>query len=157
MNTFGDDVEVLVETENTQLVTEPLVKPEASKSKGQEYALFSQRRRNIPRTSFDRSYLLQLLALPERIRNVAVIGPLHSGKTSLVDLLVIQAHRRLPHMTRKVQQGWKQLKYTDTMKQEIRRGISIKLNGVTIMATRSKREICSSEHLGRSGTRQLCR
>lgn len=134
-NTFGDDVEVLVETENTQLVTEPLVKPEASKSKGQEYALFSQRRRNIPRTSFDRSYLLQLLALPERIRNVAVIGPLHSGKTSLVDLLVIQAHRRLPHMTRKVQQGWKQLKYTDTMKQEIRRGISIKLNGVTIMAT----------------------
>ena len=135
VNTFGDDVEVLVETEDTQSASEPLVKPEASRSKGEEYALFSQRKRNIPRASFDRSYLLQLLALPERIRNVAVIGPLHSGKTSLVDLLVIQAHRRLPHMTHKVQQGWRQLKYTDTMKQEIRRGISIKLNGVTIMAT----------------------
>ncbi|CCF59073.1 hypothetical protein KAFR_0G00400 [Kazachstania africana CBS 2517] len=132
---YGDEVEVLVETENTQSINEPLVAPSMGRSRGKEYGLFSQLRKNVPKTKYDREYLLSLLAVPERIRNVAVIGPLHSGKTSLCDLLVLESHEKMPHVTKNIRQGWKQLKYTDTMKQEVQRGLSTKLNGFTLLST----------------------
>ena len=31
---------------------------------------------------------------PERIRNVAVVGPLHTGKTGLVDMMVRETHQK---------------------------------------------------------------
>lgn len=34
-----------------------------------------------------------LVALPEMIRNVAIVGHLHHGKTSLVDALVYETHK----------------------------------------------------------------
>lgn len=134
-DTYGEAVEVLVETENTQLFNEPLVKPNEPKSKGSEYSLFSQLKKNMPQTKYDRQYMLDLLSLPERIRNVAVIGPLHSGKTSLVDLMIIESHKKLSHITKNVEQGWKSLRYMDNLRQEVERGISIKLNGFTFMST----------------------
>ncbi|CCD22248.1 U5 snRNP GTPase SNU114 NDAI_0A00900 [Naumovozyma dairenensis CBS 421] len=132
---YGDDVEILVETENTQSFNEPIIKPMESRSAGKEHTVFTQIRKNIPPTTYDRNYLFELMKVPERIRNVAIIGPLHSGKTSLVDLLVIESHQpgKLPHLTRNMALGWKQLRYMDNLKQEIERGISIKLNGITIL------------------------
>ncbi|GMM54882.1 U5 snRNP GTPase [Maudiozyma humilis] len=134
-NFSDEDVEVLVETMNTQSINEPLVKPAESRSKGEEYTMFSHVRKNIPKTSFDRKYMLDLLSIPERIRNVAVIGPLHSGKTSLVDMMVYDAHKKLPYMTKNIEQGWRPLRFMDSFRQEVERGVSIKLNGLTFMAT----------------------
>ncbi|KAG0663663.1 hypothetical protein C6P45_000763 [Maudiozyma exigua] len=130
-----DDVEVLIETENTQSFDEPLVKPVAHKTTGEEYTLFPIAKKDIPTTSYDRNYMLNLLRIPERIRNVVVIGPHHSGKTSLVDLMVWDSHSRIPHVSNNIKQGWKDLRYMDSFKQEIERGLSIKLNGLTFMGT----------------------
>lgn len=36
--------------------------------------------------------MLSLLQFPSMVRNVAVVGHLHHGKTSLVDMLVHETH-----------------------------------------------------------------
>ena len=38
------------------------------------------------------SFLLNLSSFPDSIRNIAIVGHLHHGKTSLVDMLVHQTH-----------------------------------------------------------------
>jgi translation elongation factor EF-G len=40
-----------------------------------------------------RSFLLNMTAFPEMIRNVAVVGHLHHGKTALMDMLVFETHK----------------------------------------------------------------
>ena len=133
LTAFSDDVEVLVETEDQQTADQPLVEPtEVSKEKK---SVFTESPRNIPRASYDREYLSALLALPERSRNVAILGPLHSGKTSLVDLLVLQAHEKLPNISKSLSQGWKPIRYTDNTKLEIERGLSCKVNGLTFLGS----------------------
>lgn len=37
--------------------------------------------------------MMGLAAHPEMIRNVAIVGHLHHGKTSLVDMLVQETHK----------------------------------------------------------------
>jgi hypothetical protein len=38
-------------------------------------------------------FLLNMTAFPEMIRNVAVVGHLHHGKTALMDMLVFETHK----------------------------------------------------------------
>ncbi|QLL30394.1 hypothetical protein HG536_0A02110 [Torulaspora globosa] len=133
--TYGDEVEVLVETSDRQATDEPLVQVKAEHSRGPTYTVFTHLLRNVPKTTFDRDYMLGMLEVPERIRNVAVIGSLNSGKTSLVDLFVMESHRNLPHMTANIRKGWKPLRYLDNSRIEIERGVSMKLNGFTFLAT----------------------
>lgn len=130
---YEDDVEVLVETEDNQDPSIPLVEVANDHVKGPEYTVFTHLRKNVPSTTYDREYMMAMLAIPERIRNVAVIGPLHSGKTSLVDLMVVEAHEHLPHLTRNVELGWRQMRYMDNTKQEIERGLTMKTNGITFL------------------------
>lgn len=39
------------------------------------------------------SFLLNMTAFPEMIRNVALVGHLHHGKTALMDMLVFETHK----------------------------------------------------------------
>lgn len=132
---YGDEVEILVETQDTQAVDEPLVEVQEDHTKALGDSIFIQLKKNIPKTVYDREYMLGLLKIPERIRNVAVIGPFNSGKTSLVDLFVIESHKNLPHLTNNIKEGWKQLRYMDSSRVEVERGVSMKLNGITFMST----------------------
>lgn len=132
---FANDVDILVETEDTQSLNTPIVGPTAYEMSKSENAIFTKLKQNIPRAMYDRRYMLDLMNIPERIRNVAVIGPLHSGKTSLVDLFVVDSHKRAPQSSHNVQMGWKPMKYMDNTKQEIERGLSTKLNGMTFLST----------------------
>jgi len=61
------------------------------------------------------------------IRNVALVGNLHHGKTCFADCLVEQTHPylRLPQD--------KNMKYTDTLITEQERGVSIKAMPVTLV------------------------
>jgi len=68
---------------------------------------------------YSQEFLTSLLSTPSSIRNVAFVGHLHHGKTSLCDMLIEQTHT----------QSWnqrKQKRYTDTRKDEQQRGLSIK-------------------------------
>ena len=56
---------------------------------------------------------------PDLIRNIAVVGHLHHGKTSLVDMLVTQTH----DVSWDVESGER---YTDIHELERDRGVSIK-------------------------------
>ncbi|AAS52561.1 AEL124Wp [Eremothecium gossypii ATCC 10895] len=129
---YGPDVELLVELEDREGLGVPLVKAESERRRV-ETAVFTQRDRNVPRARYDREYMMQLACAPERCRAACVVGALHSGKTSLLDLLAVQAHERLPYMSKAMRQGWKPLKYTDSLKIEIERGVSMKLNGFTFL------------------------
>lgn len=63
---------------------------------------------------------------PALIRNVAICGHLHHGKTSFTDLLIEQTH----------EVSWdpaKQVRYTDTRKDEQQRGVSIKSCPVSLV------------------------
>ncbi|AMD20360.1 HDL384Wp [Eremothecium sinecaudum] len=132
LTTYDSDVEVLVETQDRDDIGAALVEPEDHRRRV-ENAVFTQLNKNIPKASYDRNYMLELASSAERCMTVCFLGPLHSGKTSLVDLLACQSHEKLPHISKPIKDGWKPLKYTDNMKVEIQRGVSMKLNGFTFL------------------------
>ncbi|KAL1739891.1 P-loop containing nucleoside triphosphate hydrolase protein [Schizophyllum fasciatum] len=109
---YGPDVETLVQEEDTQPLTEPIIAPIKVRK-------WTVEEKDMPETRFDKAFLLSLTAFPEMIRNVAVVGHLHHGKTALMDMLVFETHK----MT------WdadKPTRYTDTHVLSRDREISIK-------------------------------
>lgn len=132
------DVDILVETDNTQSLGEPLIKPKEAQHNANQYINSMMKSKKVlPQVTYDREYMLRMCSVPERIRNVAFVGPTNSGKTSLVDLIVMNSHsiNSLIGVNDSVKQGWKHLKFMDSFKQELERGMSIKLNGMTLLAT----------------------
>lgn len=69
-----------------------------------------------------------MMSTPHLIRNVALIGHLHHGKTSLVDCLIRQTHPTFSESDEE-----KELRYTDTLYTEQQRGVSIKATPVTLV------------------------
>ena len=70
-------------------------------------------------------YLVDLLSQPRLIRNVAVLGHLHHGKTSFMDMLISQCHEL----------DWtlkKNERYLDVHDLERDRGLSIKAMPMTM-------------------------
>jgi translation elongation factor EF-G len=77
------------------------------------------------------SFLLDLTAHPDSIRNVAIAGHLHHGKTSLVDMLVYETHKV----------DWnadKRLRYTDPHVLSQARGISLKCSPMSLVLQTTK-------------------
>lgn len=75
-------------------------------------------------------YLLELLKIPERMRNICILGPLHSGKSSLLDILYVQGLVNEPKIRTFDQVG---SLYSDRLRQERLRRISLKSNGFTFL------------------------
>ena len=48
---------------------------------------------HILRFSPEGSFLINMMSFPDMIRNVAVVGHLHHGKTALLDMLVFETHK----------------------------------------------------------------
>mmetsp|Transcript_12614 Transcript_12614/g.18871 ORF Transcript_12614/g.18871 Transcript_12614/m.18871 type:complete len:983 (+) Transcript_12614:67-3015(+) len=106
------EAEVLVEDEDTQPLETPIIAPVKHKQ-------FSHVETKIPRTNFNFKFLAGLMDHPTLLRNIALIGNLHHGKTTLMDLFVRETHEL----------DWTQTKYqgyTDTRFDEQKRKISIK-------------------------------
>ncbi len=104
---YGADVETLVEEEDAQPLTEPIVAPVEQKK-------FNIEEADVPAVFFDRSFMADLMNFPDQIRNVAFAGHLHHGKTAFVDMLVLETHDiagRLEQRTGKKRD--EQLRYTD--------------------------------------------
>lgn len=115
MEVYGEGVETLVMDEDAQPLEEPIIKPVRAKK-------FEVVMRDALTSYVQTDFLLGLMANPALVRNVALVGHLHHGKTLLMDMLVEQTHdlRTLDPNSEK------HLRYTDTRIDEQERQISIK-------------------------------
>lgn len=82
---YGEEVEALVQEEDAQPLTQPIVEP----VKVRRYNI---EEKGLPKTRFERQFMMSLMQFPHMVRNVVVAGHLHHGKTSLLDMLVQQTH-----------------------------------------------------------------
>lgn len=125
LQVYGDDVETLVQEEDTQPLSEPIIKPVTT-------ARFVLETDELPEVRYDRSFMLHTMANPEFVRNIAVVGHLHHGKTAILDMLVKQSHIGIQYPDKE------QLRYTDIHILERDRGMSIKATPITMMLPNSK-------------------
>ncbi|MGH0188822.1 UNVERIFIED_CONTAM: hypothetical protein FKN15_031588 [Acipenser sinensis] len=72
---YGPEVETIVQEEDTQPLTEPIIKPVKTK----KFTLMEQ---ELPSTVYDMEFLADLMDSPELIRNVTLCGHLHHGKVT---------------------------------------------------------------------------
>ncbi|KAI0008164.1 P-loop containing nucleoside triphosphate hydrolase protein [Xylariaceae sp. FL0662B] len=124
---YGADVETLVQEEDAQPLTQPIVAPVDVKK-------FSIEEADLPPVYFDRTFMADLMNFPDQIRNVAFAGHLHHGKTALMDMLVLETHdisERLEKRTGKKRD--EQLRYTDTSFLERERGVSVKASPMSLV------------------------
>ncbi len=54
---------------------------------------FASVQEGMPETVYNKEFLADLMDVPVLIRNVALCGQLHAGKTVLLDMLVEQTHQ----------------------------------------------------------------
>jgi U5 small nuclear ribonucleoprotein component len=84
--------------------------------------------------------MMDLMSFPDQVRNIALVGHLHHGKTSLMDMLVLETHDL---DGRVLGPKGSQLRYTDTHILERDRGITIKSAPMSLVLQSSK----SKSHL----------
>lgn len=123
---YGEEVETLVQEEDTQPLSVPIVEPVKIRR-------FAVEEEGLPETRFERSFLTGLMGFPDMVRNVAVVGHLHHGKTSLLDTLVYETHKIEYDMDT-------HLRYTDSHLLERDRGISIKSAPLSLVLEGTKRK-----------------
>lgn len=123
---YGEDVETMVQEEDAQALNVPIVEPVKVRR-------FAVQEEGLPETRFDRSFLTGLMGFPDMVRNVAVVGHLHHGKTSLLDTLVYETHKMEHDMDT-------HLRYTDSHLLERDRGISIKSAPLSLVLEGTKRK-----------------
>lgn len=123
---YGEDVETMVQEEDQQPLSEPIVAPIRSRK-------FRVEEKDLPETTYDKNFLLNLTNHPESIRNIAIVGHLHHGKTSLVDVLVHQTHTMVWDVDNPI-------RYTDSHVLSQSRGISLKSSPMSLVlpSTRGK-------------------
>ncbi|KAL9968242.1 hypothetical protein ACROYT_G026594 [Oculina patagonica] len=122
---FGPEVETVVQEEDTQPLTEPIIKPVSKKK-------FFHAEQDLPTTTYNTEYLADLMDNPVLIRNVALAGHLHTGKSVFVDCLIEQTHQDI-----QAKEG-SDLRYTDTLFTEQERGLSIKSVPVSLVLPDTK-------------------
>ncbi|KAJ3510520.1 hypothetical protein NLJ89_g4626 [Agrocybe chaxingu] len=116
---YGADVETLVQEEDAQPLSEPIVAPVKVRK-------WTVEEKDMPETRFDKGFLLNMTTFPEMVRNVAIVGHLHHGKTALMDMLVFETHKLT----------WdadKPVRYTDTHVLSREREISIKSSPMSLI------------------------
>ena len=131
---YGPGVETMVQEEDTQPLSQPIIAPVVQKK-------FIVQEADLPPVHFSRDFMTDMMNFPEQIRNIAFAGHLHHGKTALMDMLVLQTHdisSRLEKRTGRKQD--EQLRYTDIHILERSRGLSIKAAPMSLIlqGTRGK-------------------
>ncbi|KAL4798145.1 P-loop containing nucleoside triphosphate hydrolase protein [Aspergillus venezuelensis] len=129
---YGKDVETLVQEEDAQPLSEPIIAPVTQKK-------FSIEESQLPPVFYSREFMTDLLNFPEQTRNVAIAGHLHHGKTAFMDMLVMQTHDLAERLDKKTgRKREEQLRYTDVHHLERERGLSIKAAPMTLVLPSSK-------------------
>lgn len=134
---YGQDVETLVQEEDAQPLSQPIIAPVTQKK-------FQVQEADLPPVYYSREFMTDLLSFPEGIRNIAVAGHLHHGKTAFVDMLVMQTHNLQERLDKRIgRRRDEQLRYTDTHFLERERGVSLKAAPISLVmqGTRGKSHI----------------
>ncbi|KAK7745562.1 hypothetical protein SLS53_003062 [Cytospora paraplurivora] len=129
---YGEGVETLLQEEDAQPLSEPIVAPVEVKK-------FTVEEADLPPVFFDRGFMTDLMNFPEQIRNVALAGHLHHGKTAFMDMLVLETHDitdRLEKRTGKNRD--EQMRYTDVHIIERDRGLSVKASPMSLVLQSTK-------------------
>ncbi len=129
---YGADVEILVQEEDAQPLTEPIIAPVQEKK-------FTVEEADLPRVHFAWDFLTDLMNFPDQIRHITLAGHLHHGKTAFLDMLVMQTHdldERLEKRTGRRRD--EQLRYTDVHVLERERGLSIKAAPMSLVLENSR-------------------
>ncbi|CAF9933147.1 MAG: hypothetical protein GOMPHAMPRED_007159 [Gomphillus americanus] len=131
---YGQDVEAMVEEEDAQPLSQPIIAPVQQKK-------FIVEEADLPQVKYSREFMADLMNFPEQIRNIALVGHLHHGKTALMDMFVTETHELQDRLDKKTgRKRDEQLRYTDTHVMEQDRGISIKASPMSfvLQGTRGK-------------------
>lgn len=124
---YGQDVETLVQEEDAQPLSQPIIAPVTQKK-------FQVQEADLPPVYYSREFMTDLLSFPEGIRNIAVAGHLHHGKTAFVDMLVMQTHNLQERLDKRIgRRRDEQLRYTDTHFLERERGVSLKAAPISLL------------------------
>jgi U5 small nuclear ribonucleoprotein component len=124
---YGPDVEVLVQEEDTQALSQPIIEPVVQKK-------FTVQEADLPPVHFSRELMTDLMNYPEQIRNIAIVGHLHHGKTAFMDMLVMETHDIQDRLdSKRGKKREEQLRYTDVHVVERERGLSIKAAPMTLV------------------------
>mmetsp|Transcript_33055 Transcript_33055/g.71948 ORF Transcript_33055/g.71948 Transcript_33055/m.71948 type:complete len:985 (-) Transcript_33055:71-3025(-) len=116
--------ETLVQMEDTQPLTDPIITPVRSKN-------FDLLEKKMPDTTFDFNFLAGMMDKPGLIRNICFLGAMHHGKTLFMDMLVMETHEK----------DWKinkEVRYTDSRMDEQDRGITIKASSMSLVLQDTK-------------------
>ncbi|KAF3938478.1 hypothetical protein ABW19_dt0204373 [Dactylella cylindrospora] len=122
---YGKDVEAMVQEEDAQPLSEPIIAPIKVKK-------FIVEEAELPVTHFSREFMMDMMNFPDQVRNVAIAGHLHHGKTAFMDMLVLETHI----VDQKKAVGRReepQLRYTDVHTLERERGLSIKSSPMSLV------------------------
>lgn len=119
-STFDADVETIIATVDEKTLKDPIVQAQIEKN-------FTIEEETLPETSYSKQYMWETTGIPERIRNVALCGNIHAGKTSVLDMFVNQTHTFNSNGGKTDRHAKNEpLRYTDNTLLEVKRGISIK-------------------------------
>lgn len=105
--------------EDAQDLSEPIIKPIKAKN-------FSVLEKESPALRYSAEFLTSLMNTPTLVRNVAILGHFHHGKTLFVDTLVQATQEK----------EWdpsKEIRYADSRKDEQERGHSVKSTAVSLV------------------------
>lgn len=109
-----------MQEEDTQPLSEPIIAPVKEKK-------FAVQEAELPPVYYSREFMTDLLNFPDQIRNIAIAGHLHHGKTAFMDMLVTQTHDLAERLDKRTgRRREEQLRYTDVHFLERARGVSIK-------------------------------
>lgn len=129
---YGTEVETRVEEEDAQPLTQPIIAPVEQKK-------FNIEEADLPPVFFEREFMMDLMNYPEQIRNVALAGHLHHGKTAFMDMLVLETHDINDRLEKRVGKNRdEQLRYTDIHIVERQRGVSVKAAPMSLVLPSTK-------------------
>lgn len=121
-----------MEEEDAQPLSEPIIAPIEQKK-------FNIEEGDLPPVFFDREFMTDLMNFPEQTRNVALAGHLHHGKTSFIDMLVLETHDIAKKLDKRSgRKRDEKLRYTDIHILERERGISIKSSPMSLVLQSGK-------------------
>ena len=127
---YGPGVEIKVEDEDRQPLSEPIIAP----IKEDVFQVRPVSMHPLPSTTFTPTYLSSsLIYRTERIRNIAITGALHHGKTALLDMLVAASHSESVNFDPNHPNKW-----TDVSFMSRERGISMSAMPLTLVCPNSK-------------------